>query len=83
MKSDTTPEMEARYREMIMALSPGDRVAMGCQMFNTAKALVVAGLEAEENPEGLSMPARIFLRIYGNDFEPDERARIVAVLNNS
>ena len=81
MKSDTSPEMQARYHEMIMALTPGQRLIKCCQMFDMAKAMVISGLEAEENPDQLSLRARIFLRMYGIDFEPGERARIVARLN--
>lgn len=82
MKTDTSAEIQAKYQEMLMALSPGERLAMACRMFDTARALVVAGLQTEENPEGHCLAARIFLRLYGSDFAPQERDRIVAVFNN-
>lgn len=81
MKSDTPPEIQAKYREMMMALTPGERVAMACRMFDTARALVIAGLKAEANPEGHSLAARIFLRTYGRDYATEERDHIVALLD--
>ena len=77
--NDTTLQMEKRFRELMMALSPGERVAMACRMFSTAKALVIAGLQAEgvdaQNADDLR--ERIFLRFYGQDFGQAEKARIV------
>jgi len=81
MRSDTTPDIRKRYRDMIMALSPEQRLIMATRMFDTARALVVAGLENETNPDGLSPRTRMFLRFYSHDFDPRERSRIVAALD--
>ena len=81
MSRDTSEEMRTRYRDMLMALTPEQRLVMCTQMWADARALVVAGLADEPNPEGLSPRARIFLRMYGRDFEPAERQRIVAALD--
>jgi len=78
MSRDTSAEAQARYRDMLMALTPEQRLIMCTRMWADARALVIAGLAAEPNPEGHSLRARIFLRMYGRDFEPAERARIVA-----
>jgi hypothetical protein len=78
MSQDTSAEARARYRDMLMALTPEERLVMCTRMWADARALVVAGLADEPNPEGHSLRARIFLRMYGRDFEPAERARIVA-----
>lgn len=78
MSRDTSTEAQARYRDMLMALTPEQRLIMCTRMWADARALVIAGLADEPNPEGHSLRARIFLRMYGRDFEPAERARIVA-----
>ena len=81
MSQDTSAEVRARYRDMLMALTPEQRLVMCTRMWADARALVVAGLADEPNPEGHSLRARIFLRMYGRDFEPAERERIVAWFN--
>jgi hypothetical protein len=81
MRSDTTPDIRKRYRDMIMALSPEQRLIMATWMFDAAGALVVAGLENEANPDGLSPRACMFLRLYSRDFDPQERNRIVTALD--
>lgn len=81
MRSDTSPDMQDKYRKLLMALSPGERVIKCCGMFNAAKALAVAGLEDEENPDGLSLKARLFLCLYRDDFSREDRDRIVATLD--
>ena len=82
MSQDTSAEVRARYRDMLMALTPEERLVMCTRMWADARALVVAGLADEPHPEGQSLRARIFLRMYGGDFEPVERARIVAWFND-
>jgi hypothetical protein len=53
--------------ERMMALSGAERLTMGCDMFDAARAMVVASL-----PEGLSDAERrrlIFKRIYAEELE--------------
>lgn len=78
MSRDTSAEAKARYRDVLMALTPEQRLIMCTRMWADARALVIAGLADEPNPEGHSLRARVFLRMYGRDFEPAERERIVA-----
>ncbi len=80
MKKDTSPEMAQKYKDLIMALSPGQRLLMGCEMFDTAKALMEAGLAIEPNPKNLSLRIRLFHRLYGRDFSPDELDKITRAL---
>ena len=61
--NDTSPEMEQRYREMLMARSKEERFIMGCRMFESARAMVLASF-----PEGLSEEQkrrRLCERLYG------------------
>ena len=75
--SDTTPAVAAEYRRRLMALTPGQRVAMACDMFDTAKALARAGILKNGPLPEAELRVRLFLRFYGNDFSTAECARIV------
>ena len=60
---DTPPEINRRMFEGVMALSEGERLKMGCSMFDMARQLVLAGL-----PPGLSEVERrkaLYERMYG------------------
>ena len=62
---DTPPEVNQMVFERTMALSGPERLVMGCDMFDAARAMVVASL-----PIGLSATERrslIFERIYGEE----------------
>lgn len=83
MTRDTTPAVRDLYREMLMDRPPAERLAAGYRMFATARALAVAGLTSDGDGDGHSLRARLFLRIYGRDFDPEERSRIVARLDHS
>ena len=76
---DTTPEMQARFRAMLLARSDTQRLAMGCGMFDDARKIVVASIR-EANPDVSEVELRqaVFLRFYGHEFEPAERERILA-----
>ena len=69
MSADTPPEVEERYRQMIMARSPQRRVAMCFEMSQAARAvarrsLESAGLDREE------VALRLVARLYGSDLTP-------------
>jgi hypothetical protein len=79
--TDTSPEVEARLQALFRGRTGSDRVRMACDMFDLARALMVANLRST-NP-GITDPelrAKIFERTYGADFDDDDRARIVARL---
>jgi hypothetical protein len=66
--TDTSPEMMERYRLMLLARSPSERVVMAAQMFDAARAIVLASL-----PPDLSLDERrrrLFARLYGTDVPP-------------
>lgn len=78
--SDTTPAAAAEFHKRIMALAPGRRMAMACEMFGTAKALARASiLQHGPLPES-EVRCQLFLRFYGHDFDEPERARILEYL---
>jgi hypothetical protein len=66
--TDTSPEMMERYRSMLLARSPSERVVMAAQMFDAARAIVLASF-----PPNLSLDERrrrLFARLYGDDVPP-------------
>lgn len=69
--NDTSPEVEALYRRMLMRLPPGERITMACEMFTTVRTLMRAGIAA---PDEAEMRRRIFRRLYARDI-PDEAFR--------
>lgn len=80
--TDTPPEVEIRYRDLIMALTPGERLAMASRMFDTARALALAGISARLGKDATEQDLRVelFLRFYGKDLAPRELQRIVSDL---
>ena len=72
--NDTLPEVEKAYRELLMARSGQERFRMGLEMFEVAKAMMLAGLKDENGDTG---HGSIFLRLYGNEFTMEERQPIL------
>ena len=64
-----------------MARSGEDRLKMGGEMFDAARALVQAGLLARAGPaDEAEMRARLFMRLYGADVAPQTAERIATRL---
>lgn len=62
--TDTSPEIAAAVRERIMKFSGAERFIMGAQMFESARAVVLASL-----PKDISEAERrriLFERLYGD-----------------
>ncbi len=79
--TDTPPEVERRYRELLLRRSGEERLRMGCSMHATAQALVRASvLERDPATSPAALRQALFLRFYGGDFDADSRARILARL---
>lgn len=75
--NDTPPHIEKLYREMLMRRSGAERLRMGVMMFEAAKQLVRASLgDPDGRDDSPQMRAQLFLRIYGQDFDPARRERI-------
>ena len=76
--NDTAPEVEARYRAMLMERTGEERLVMGCAMRDTARALVEASIR-EENPRATPEAVRkaVFLRFYGHEFNVQTQAKIL------
>lgn len=79
MKTDTSPEVEARFTRMLMARSDQERLRMASSMFDLARRLVIASIR-EQSP-GISeveLRQQLFLRFYGDEFSPEQRQKILA-----
>lgn len=81
--TDTPPDMDARYRAMLLQRTGEERLIMGCAMRDTARALVEASLR-EQNPEAPIETIRkgLFLRFYGHEFDQETRAKILAAIES-
>ncbi len=79
---DTAPEIERRFRSMMLERSGEERLKMGCSMHRFAQLLVRASVLAA-NPHATTAELRrtLFLRFYGSDFDAATRDRILAALN--
>lgn len=81
---DTPPEVDARYRDMLMQRSGEERLKMGCAMRETARALVEAAIRQQDplaSPEAVRKG--LFLRFYGHEFDADSRAKILAAIESA
>jgi hypothetical protein len=79
--TDTPAEVLERYRVLLLARSPEARLKMGCSMGATARALVRASLLAQDpHASPAALRQGLFLRLYGHEFAPAERERILACL---
>lgn len=82
--NDTPESVRTLVRTLLMRRSGAERLCMGGDMFDAARTLVRASLGdpsgTDASPE---MKVRLFLRLYGQDFDADIRARIVARLRRS
>lgn len=79
--TDTPPHVEKLYREMLMRRSGAERLRMAAAMFQAAKRVVRASLgDPHERDDSADMRVKLFLRIYGPDFDAASRKRIVGRL---
>ena len=73
--NDTSPEIKEKIEEIYKNMSGEEKLLIALSMFETARELVIASL-----PEELSEKERrkeLFLRFYGNDFDQEEKEKII------
>ena len=76
--ADTPPEIMRRYRAMLLARSPEERLKMGCSMGATVRALVRASVLAQDpHASPAAVRRALFLRFYGHEFDEAEREKIM------
>ncbi len=75
---DTPEAIRNQYRALLMQRSGVERLKMGSDMFDAARALVRASLGDPAGTNGSpDFKVRLFLRLYGRDFDPQARECIV------
>ena len=76
--NDTSPETAAYLDDIYKNKSGEEKLLMALSMYETARELVIASLAP-----GLSkkeLVKELFLRFYGNDFNEEEKKKILAKL---
>jgi len=82
--NDTHPEIERRYRTMLLQRSAEARVLMGDSMYAAARALVRASiLAATPHASPAQVRQQIFLRFYGHEFDAHTLDQILAALDGA
>ena len=81
---DTSPEVEHRYRAMLMQRSAEARLLMGDSMYAAARALARASiLAATPHASPAQLRQQIFLRFYGHEFDAHTLDKILAALDGA
>ena len=82
--NDTAPQIDERFRAMLLARTGEERLIMGCAMRDTSRALVEASLR-ERDPQATVEAIRkgLFLRFYGHEFDHETRAKILAAIESA
>jgi hypothetical protein len=80
---DTIPEIDRRFRAMLLARSGEERLKMGCSMHQAAQRLVRASVLAR-NPQATPVDVRraLVLRFYGRDLSPDQLRAVLATVES-
>lgn len=83
MMDDTSPKMAEKMREMIRKKTPSERLEMGCSMYETSKYLITRAI-LEANPEISKgdLKRELFLKFYGDDFDPETCEKIIKHLQH-
>lgn len=82
--NDTAPEVDERFRAMLMARTGEERLIMGCAMRDSARMIVEASLRAND-PQATVGAIRkgLFLRLYGHEFDAETHAKIIAAIDRA
>lgn len=79
--NDTPPEINDRYRAMLLQRSGEARLLMGDSMYAAARTLVRASIVATiPHVSPAQLRQQIFLRFYGHEFDAPTRNKILAAL---
>lgn len=82
--NDTSSEMDQRYRALLMQRTGEERLIMGCAMRDTARAFVEASLRTQDPQATVeSIRKGLFLRFYGQEFDAESQAKILAAIESA
>src|SRR5579872_3506005 len=81
---DTRSDIARKVRELFQLKSPLERLKMGFSMHETSKYLVARSIY-ENTPiySGAELRREMFLKFYGDDFDPDAREKIIRHFGSS
>ncbi|NGX43131.1 MAG: hypothetical protein K940chlam7_01422 [Chlamydiae bacterium] len=79
---DTHPDITQKIYELIKRKTHLERLMMGCSMYETSKYLIVRAIK-EKTPliSKSALRQEIFLHFYGNDFDYEQRKKIIQYLS--
>lgn len=80
--TDTSPEVQAMLQELLKKRSGEERVRMACDMFQSARRLILAGLPKELASSAVERRIATLLRMYHDDLEQDFLGRVIADLRS-
>ncbi len=76
--SDTTTQIQQRYKEMLMSRTPTERLRMVSRMYDSGRKLVISGIQnGRQELNASQLRGQLFLRMYGSDFTAADRKRII------
>ncbi|MCR4290087.1 MAG: hypothetical protein NUV86_07495 [Candidatus Scalindua sp.] len=76
--SDTPTQIQLRYKQMLMSLTPSERLRMVSKMYDSGRKLVISGIQnGRQQLNSAQLRGQLFLRMYGNDFTAADRKRII------
>lgn len=79
--NDTRPDVDEQFAALFRQRSGSDRVRMACEMFDLARALMLANIKAQHpGIADAGLRVKLFERMYGSDFTPGECIRIITRL---
>lgn len=79
---DTSIEITRKVCEMFQKKTAIERLKMGCSMYETSRYLITrAILETEPNISKKDLNKKIFLKFYGDDFDPITLEKIIRHLS--
>ena len=77
--NDTSLKMERLLHDLLMAKSGEERLAMGCSMFDDAKAVALSGLRAARpGMNARECRLQLLMRLYGQDLGLSRLKRVSA-----
>jgi len=77
---DTPPETEALFRRLLLERSADERMRMGCEMFDTAKALIAASLPPDVAADPLESDIAVLRRLYEHELGSTVIDEVVAAM---
>lgn len=73
--NDTSDLIKEKLEANYASISGEEKLLMALSMFETARELVIASLPKDISESELRK--ELFLRFYGNDFDEDEKIKII------